>query len=85
MRRFVMALTVVVAVLTGGGPSFTEGTCCSQRRAQAAERTVFFNLKSRVYHHEGCSAGRSCTVNCIWISISEARAQGGHPCGRCGG
>ena len=85
MRRFVIALTVLVAVVVGRGPLVTEGMCCSGGVAEAAERTVFFNTKSRVYHHDGCNAGRSCTVNCIWIPLSEARARGGRPCGRCGG
>ena len=85
MRRFVTAALVFVAVVIGRGPVGTDGVRCSHGIAEAAERTVFFNTKSLVFHHDGCSAGRSCTVNCIWISLSEARARGGRPCGRCGG
>jgi hypothetical protein len=85
MRRFVMAVAVLVAVVIGRAPLVSHLTCDSHGIAAAAERTVYFNTKSRVYHHDGCNAGRSCTVNCIWIPISEARARGGRPCGRCGG
>ena len=28
--------------------------------AEAAQRTVIFNTKSRIYHHDGCNADRAC-------------------------
>lgn len=47
--------------------------------------TVFFNQKSKVYHHDGCMSAKACTVNCIHIKKSEAIERGGRPCGICGG
>jgi hypothetical protein len=58
---------------------------CREAGARAAERTVIFNTKSRIYHHAGCNAALACTVNCVTVPLAEALRKGGRPCGRCGG
>jgi hypothetical protein len=66
------------------GPSSSTGACLGSF-AEAAERTVIFNTKSRIYHHDGCNAARACTVNCVTVPRVDALQRGGRPCGRCGG
>ena len=58
---------------------------CFGGAAEAAERRVIYNTKSRIYHHAGCNAALACTVNCVTVPLSEALSRGGRPCGRCGG
>jgi len=52
--------------------------------ADAAEDTVRFNTKTRIFHGPGCSAGKACTVNCVSMARSQAKKLG-RPCGLCGG
>jgi hypothetical protein len=87
MRRAMTSFLLFLVVLVG---SVSVGEIGEHRHsrhgiAQAAERTVIFNTKSRIYHHDGCSAARACTVNCVTMPLSEAVSRGGRPCGRCGG
>ena len=86
MHRWMLALLLSSAALVARtpGPSSSEGACVGSF-AEAAERTVIFNTKSRIYHHDGCNAARACTVNCVTVPLSEALQRGGRPCGRCGG
>ena len=87
MRRAVASLLLSLVVFVGWAPveGLGEHGQCRHGRAEAAERTVIFNTKSRIYHHDGCSAARACTVNCVTMPLSEAVSRGGRPCGRCGG
>jgi hypothetical protein len=82
-----VAAVACLALLALRGPLHeVSGHQCSRIGvAEAAEQTVFFNTKSLVYHHDGCIAAKRCTVNCVWISRSEAVKRGGRPCKLCGG
>ena len=86
MNRWMLALLLSFGafVARAPGPSASEAACVGSL-AEAAERTVIFNTKSRIYHHDGCNAARACTVNCVTVPRSEALQRGGRPCGRCGG
>jgi hypothetical protein len=46
---------------------------------------VAFNTESKKYHCLDCEWARRCTMNCIRISLSEARRRGGVACKVCGG
>ena len=87
MRRAIAGFLLFLVVFVGRAPvaDFGEHRRCRHGMAEAAERTVIFNTKSRIYHHDGCNAARACTVNCVTVSLSEAISRGGRPCGRCGG
>jgi len=86
MRRWLLALLLFSAASLASVPWQTgsDDACCGAA-AEAAERTVIFNTKSRIYHHAGCNAALACTVNCVTVPLSEALSRGGRPCGRCGG
>ena len=45
---------------------------------------VYFNTKSHKYHCLTCRSVGRCR-NCVLMSRREAKAQGGTPCGNCGG
>jgi hypothetical protein len=87
MRRWVVAVAVWLAVLALRGPlpEVSGSRCCHAGIAEAAEQKVFFNTKSLIYHHDGCIAASRCTVNCVWISRSDAIKRGGRACKLCGG
>jgi hypothetical protein len=87
VRRSIVALATLLALLTV--PVLVRDDSgvhlCHARVAQAADQLVFFNTHSRIYHHAGCGAANRCTVNCIWIPLSEALERGGRACKLCGG
>lgn len=87
MRRWVLAVAVCLTVfaLRAPIPEVSGDHCCHAGIAEAAEQKVFFNTKSLIYHHDGCIAASRCTVNCIWISRSDAIKRGGRACKLCGG
>jgi hypothetical protein len=62
--------------------AMTLGTTVSIAKS---EETVAFNTNSLKYHCLSCTWAKRCTVNCVNISISEAKKRGGIPCKVCGG
>jgi hypothetical protein len=85
MRKLIVALVFCSAFLAGNNVQrLFEASGSHTGLADAAEDTVLFNMKTRIYHGPGCSAGKACTVNCVSMARSEA-AKRGRPCGRCGG
>lgn len=46
---------------------------------------VVFNTKTLKIHKPSCQSAQACTVNCIKIEKSTAKARGGVPCKKCGG
>jgi hypothetical protein len=85
MARWILALLLASGAFGGRAPGSPSPQNACWGIAEAAERTVIFNTKSRIYHHAGCNAARACTVNCVSVPISEALRRGGRACGRCGG
>jgi hypothetical protein len=53
--------------------------------AAGTDPIVAFNTRSMKFHHPDCDAAKACTVNCIFVSRSEALRRGGTPCKHCGG
>ncbi len=46
---------------------------------------VVFNTKTLKIHKPSCPSAQICTVNCVKIEKSQAKAKGGVPCKKCGG
>jgi hypothetical protein len=87
MRRWIVAVALCLSAFALRVP-LREGTgsrCAHAGVAEAAAGTVFLNTKSLIFHHDGCIAAKRCTVNCIWVSRSDAVKRGGRPCKLCGG
>lgn len=53
--------------------------------SESADYQVTFNTRSRKFHRPKCMAAKSCTVNCISLTKSQAISRNGVPCGICGG
>ena len=51
----------------------------------APARAVVYNTKTGKYHAPSCPAAKHCTVNCVEMSLKDAKAAGGVPCKKCGG
>lgn len=51
----------------------------------ATAEIVVFNVKTYKIHKVSCASAKQCTVNCIKIDRSDAKARGGVPCKQCGG
>ena len=58
---------------------------CMMNAGVVNAETVVFNTQTHKIHKPYCKWAKKCTVNCIQIEKSKAKARGGVPCKVCGG